>query len=86
MEMAKVRKSGPVIREKWEKAAPNGTAGNQWASQHLYSQCLQGQYYFLYSQTYIEIVRSTILVTTYVVPFSPQITNSCKTSSPGRKY
>lgn len=43
-------------------------------------------YYFLYSPTYIDIVRSTILVTTYVGPFSPQITNSCKTSSPGRKY
>ncbi|EAW19384.1 uncharacterized protein NFIA_093520 [Aspergillus fischeri NRRL 181] len=44
---ASVRNSGPVIREKWEKAAPNGTAGNQWATPNLYSQCLQEQYFFL---------------------------------------
>jgi hypothetical protein len=46
MEMARARESAQMIREKWAKPAPNGTAGNQWATPNLYSNAYKGDITF----------------------------------------
>jgi hypothetical protein len=83
MGMARVRKLGPVTNGKKQRLTARLRVDGQ---PQISTAGAYKSHVSFYSQTYMDIVRSPTLVTTYVGPFSPQITKRCKTSSPSREH